>query len=656
MKMPKRTPLRFLWTATCYVVVLGCAQRAVSADSPAMTLDDSVHISAEQTISPSLAERSRFTAPYVQRALESVESFTEPKRTVPPDFQPWWVPYVRGESRPNQFSLGVDWLVQSALQHSRFLRVVQFDPQIKNSQLLRETAAFDWTSFIETTYDDLNDPIGNTLTTGNNDDRFRDKKWSGRAGVRHRNQTGGEFDISQQIGRQRNNSIFLAPNPQGTSRLELNYTQPILGNAGRAYNQSRIVIASIDQSIAGNQTTEQIQNHLFKVTKAYWILFQARARYFQQKKLLQSATAIYRNLRERKKVDSQYGQILRAKSAVAQRQSEITRAATEIRNAETQLRMLVNDPGLLGDRSAPLQLADVPIAYHIPLSMSDSLITALQHRLDIAQAIGHIHASSTRLGVARSELLPRLDLVLGTYVAGLADEGHGLTAWSSQFANGRPGYTVGLQFDVPIGNRAAKARHRERQLELLKAQAEFENEVEEAFAEVEVAVREVSTTYREMVNKYQSMLVSQQETRYLTDRYQTVPGDDATAALMLQNLLESQERLADEEYDFVAAQVNYSVSLVDLRRAMGTLMIFDTPSPPPSTPQSVTLELPELPPATSPEDTPQIDIETAVTQLRRLPRTTASPSGSPSAPLVPPSRLPELEQRWSRFDERERSR
>lgn len=527
--------------------------------------------------SPPLSDRDRLIAPYLGRGTSNLDSSVPEMGGIPTGFRPWWDPWVRGISQVEPFQVGVDGLVQSALQNSRFIKAIQFDPEIKQTQLAGEAAAFDWTTFLETTYDSLNDPIGNTLTTGNNDDRFRDQQWSGRAGVRRRNPLGGEVDVAQRIGTQRNNSIFLDPNPQGTSRLELNYTQPLLRGVGRPVNESRIVIASINQSSTVDAVSEQLQDHLFKVTKAYWLLYQTRARYHQQNKLLHSASAISKNLQERQQVDSQYGQILRAQAAVAKRRSEIARAETEIRNAVTQLRQLVNDPVLIQVRGDALALTDVPATYHVPLSMSDSIVTALQYRPDIAQAIRTIKASSVRLGIARNELLPRLDFVFGTYVAGLAAGRRSLKAWDGQFSDGGPGYSVGIEFELPVGNRAAKARQRERHLELLKAQAVFENAVESALAEVEVAVREVQTTYREMVGKYQSMTAAQQETNYLSDRYQTFPGDNATAALMLQNLLESQERLADEEYAFVAAQVDYSVSLIDLRRAMGTLMICNAP-------------------------------------------------------------------------------
>ena len=64
--------------------------------------------------------------------------------------------------------MGVDELIQSALLHSPNIRAISIEPYIRDSLLVEESAAFDWRSFLETAYDDFNDPVGNTLTTGNN--------------------------------------------------------------------------------------------------------------------------------------------------------------------------------------------------------------------------------------------------------------------------------------------------------------------------------------------------------------------------------------------------------------------------------------------------------------------------------------------------------
>jgi hypothetical protein len=108
-----------------------------------------------------------------------------------------------------------------------------------------------------------------------------------------------------------------------------------------------------------------------------------------------------------------------------------------------------------------------------------------------------------------------------------------------------------------------------------RASSEFESVVTTSLTEVEIAVREVLTTYNEMVGRYHAMLAATNETLYLWDRYEFLPDLNDSAPLLLEDLLDAQERQADEEAAFVDAEVNYAISLMDLRKAMGTLFSAD---------------------------------------------------------------------------------
>jgi outer membrane protein TolC len=266
-------------------------------------------------------------------------------------------------------------------------------------------------------------------------------------------------------------------------------------------------------------------------------------------------------------------QILRARAAVATRQSEIARAHTSIRNAESQLRLLVNDPALVhtgGQEFAPI---DSPLMNQLPLAMDQSLYTALLYRPDISQAIRDIRASAVRLDVAQHEILPKLDLVATTYVAGLTNQAHLAASFARQFDWGRPTYSLGFLFEVPIGRRAALAQENRREWEMQRAISQFRLTVEEALTAVELAVREVETNYREMVGKYFAMVAVTDEADYLFDRWKTLPGVDDSAVLLLENLLDAQERVADEEASLAGALVRYALSIVRLKQEMGTLLI-----------------------------------------------------------------------------------
>jgi outer membrane protein TolC len=204
--------------------------------------------------------------------------------------------------------------------------------------------------------------------------------------------------------------------------------------------------------------------------------------------------------------------------------------------------------------------------------MSDSLHTALLNRPDISQAIRDARAASVKLGVAQKDVLPKLDFVASTYVAGLAAGSDGGKAYGNQFSEGRPTFSVGLQFEVPIGNRASHAQANRRRWELNQAMSRFSLTVEEALTSVEVAVREVQTSYGEMVAKHRAMRAAQSEADYLSDRWRVLPNVNDSAAQLLENLLDAQERVADEEQAMVGAQVNYALTLVRLKSEMGTLL------------------------------------------------------------------------------------
>ena len=497
-----------------------------------------------------------------------------PSVVVPENFSAWWDSLVqqRAGIAPRSISVDVTTLVQQALIYSSQVQVLQADPEVQHRIVKQEEATFDWRTFLNAKYDDLNDPIGNTLTTGNNDSRFEDHHTVSSGGLKRRTTAGGEVKLSQQFGYQDNNSRFLLPNPQSTSRLELSFRQPLMSQSGVAYNQSQIVLARINASSSGDETLEELQRHLYGVAEAYWKLYRARAEFFQRQKLLSSAQKVLKTLEGRHGVDTIPRQILRARAAVARAESRMQRAVTDIRNAESQLRLLVNDPEMLNGGAVEFTPMEAPSMVPMPVGLRESLQEALVNRPDISHAIRQMRGSGVRMGVSKSEMLPKLDFIVSSYVAGLENKAQFVDSFNNQFTQGRPGYTVGMEFEVPLGNRAAKAKVEQRQWELKRAINSFKATVETSLTEVEIASREVDTAWRELLGKYQAMVAAQNEVSYLQDRFDVLPNVEESSILLLEDLLDGYERLADEEAAFAQAQTSYSLSIIQLRRATGTML------------------------------------------------------------------------------------
>lgn len=498
-----------------------------------------------------------------------------PSVQLPGDFIAWWDPLVRQSAGLATQTLPVEvaTLVQQALANAPQVQVLQSNPEVQYAIVRQEEATFDWRSFLDAKYSDLNDPVGNTLTIGpGGGNRYLDNKVYAQGGLKRRTTAGGELLISQSVGHEYSNSIFLKPNAQSTSRLELSFRQPLLSKAGTVYNQNQIVLAGINSNISSDETLQELQSHLYRVAEAYWNLYRARSEFFQRQKLLASSQKVLQTLEGRNQVDTIPRQILRARAAVARAESRMQRAVTDIRNGESQLRLLVNDPSMIN--SGPLEFtpSESPAAMPSPTGLRETLETALVNRPDISRAIRQMRVSSVQIGVSKSELLPKLDFIVTSYVAGLQAHSQIGPSINDQFSAGRPGYTAGFEFEVPLGNRAAKAKMEQRQWELKRAISAFRVTVETSLTEVEIATREVDTSYREMLGKYQAMVAAQNEVAYLQDRFNTLPMIEDSTMLLLEDLLGGYERLADEESAFVQAQTGYALSIIQLRRATGTLM------------------------------------------------------------------------------------
>ncbi len=498
---------------------------------------------------------------------------------LPVGYVPWWQqvtlePLRRG-ARPHSVRLE-DLLIQ-ALKYSPHVQAIRDTALSRSTAIVEAEAEFDILAFMDSKFVRTSDPIGSLLTTGRLG-RYRDNDWSYNSGFSKRTRYGGTTELKQQYGFQDNNSEFLVPKAQGKARLSLRFDQPLLNGAGRLYNRSHIVLAQLDTRIAQDEVARDLTQQLFEVTQAYWDLYLRRAALRQKQRNVDRAQKILGRLEDRSRIDALQSQILTARAAVAMRQADLSRAAAAIRNAETRLRSLVNAPDLF--QGVPLELipASAPSSDRIRVALGDALVTALYHRPEVDKAIHETRMAAVRLDMSASELKPVLNLVLETYVAGLEGNAQIDQAWVDQFTVGEPGYTAGFLFEVPLENRAAKARFQRRQIELRQVTSQLRSTVDLLTADVEIAVREVETSFGEILSWYRSMVATRAEVRYLEDRWQLLPGDDRAASFLLEDLLKAQDRLAVSEFGFVQSQYTHTLALVRLKQAMGTLLDCDTVS------------------------------------------------------------------------------
>jgi outer membrane protein TolC len=510
--------------------------------------------------------------PLISRVESNRERLDE-LLAIPADWRPWWEQGKNNTllARPQRLEITADSVVLGALAHSAQVKVLRDAPAIQETAIAEACAQFDIRSFMESKFIDTSEPVGSTLTTGG-PPRYLDQNWNYSAGVRRLGETGARLEGSQRFGYEDSNSVFFVPQQQGTARLALSLTQPLLNGAGRFYNTSAIVIARIDTQVAQDKFTRDLQTVLLEVQTAYWDLYRERIVLLQRRKLLAEGRRIYEELDGRREVDVVKSQIARARAAVATRDAAVVRQEALVLNSEARLRALINDPELGMVNRTELVPVQPPIDAPQPVVLEDSLVVALRNRPEIDQAAREIRAASVRLDVSANELRPVLNLILASYVSGLEGDSDIGGAWADQFATGRPTYSAGLLFEYPFGNRYAQARLKKRRLELRQLTSQLEVTTANVRLEVETAVREIATTHREMRSHYHAIRGSEAEIEYLERRWRLLPGDQQVAGIVLDDLLNAQERLGRAEASYAAALTAYNIALVQLKRAVGVLL------------------------------------------------------------------------------------
>ena len=509
------------------------------------------------------------------QAINSMVNIGHHDQDLPVSYDPgWWQPMVSKPLRNDvpPLPLSLEQALIGALDHSQQIKVFSELPLIRETAITEADAAFDWYAFIDSRWDDTSEPIGNSLTAGPGINRFRDHNLGVSAGVRRRTLTGGQLEMAQRLGFQDNNSQFFVPDPQGTARLSLSFTQPLLRGRGKVYNTSLTVLAQIDRQVADEEFRRQLEAHLLEVSRAYWALYLERAVLYQKINSFVRGRQVFEKLEKRRGIDAPINQIVSAEASVKQRLSELTRARAAVKNAESRLRSLVNDPTYF---DVEIITEDMPTFDYLPVDLGESVSLAVQHRPEVAQALKQIKAACVRWNMSKHEMLPVLNLVTEAYVSGLEDDGEAFDAWDRQFDTGEPSYAIALQYEVPLRKRAAKARLQRRRLESRQLESQYQTTLETIRLEVEVAVRELQTSHEELSSKQHAMQARKMQLDALTKRWERLPGEDVTASLALENLLIAQDHLARAEFEYLQSQLTYNLSLVNLKRATGLLLEYE---------------------------------------------------------------------------------
>lgn len=489
----------------------------------------------------------------------------------------WWDAEVTYPLNPDLpiHSKTLDELLLSAIKNSSQIRVFSEIPLIRETGIQVANAVFDPVVFVNTQFERSNRPVATSLE-GNPNSRFKDLKYTIEGGLRQHLITGADVELKETLSRLDTSDPNTIPDPQGTAELTLKVTQPLLRGSGIAYNTTGIRIAEIDSEVAKLEFLRQAEAHLLEVIRSYWSLYQTRAIYYQKQRLIERTKKTLDELKSRQNLDVNSTQMLRALSAFSQRKADLVRAEVAVRNAQDRLKSLLSDPIIPMFSEQEIVPLDRPFyAGLFSIDILNSASQALKNRSEINQAFKQLEATMLRSELSKDEILPKLSLFVEGKLSGLSGKTPYYTnSWNNQFTKGLPGYSGGLNFEYPLCNKDANAKHSRDQIQVRQQINQIITSIETILLEIKVATREVSSSARDVAAKYESMIAAEKDLEALNERRGIDIGTQTETATYLEFLLESQNRLADAEGQFVTALVTHNTSLFNLERAQGTLLSY----------------------------------------------------------------------------------
>ena len=382
-------------------------------------------------------------------------------------------------------------------------------------------------------------------------------------------ESGGTITLSTDLTRTNNDAsgFSYTPNPAWQSIGAVELHQPLLRGFGEKTTLSQIRLAEI----AHGQALEQARGVLNKVitdTEHAYLQLAMEWKVLQIKQwLLGKGESVVKILEIRMEYDTSEADYAQAVATVEQRRADVINQQALVQAASDALKQLMNTDNLAIDSEIVLQPTGDLEANPVSISLRSSLLTALEKRPDLRQLAMSIDSESINVQVAKNATLPKLDIQAQMSLYGLGDSsGEGYQDVSdAEYLN----YVLGLSFQIPIGNRAAKAEYESSQIARTKAVASYKQGVQSALLEVKTSLRGIVTN-GELLQANRSYRIAQAEnTRALIIEEETMAGLTPT---FLNLKLQTQSGLASARISEYTSVVNYNKAIASLYEAMGTTM------------------------------------------------------------------------------------
>src|SRR5262245_19579453 len=398
--------------------------------------------------------------------------------------------------------------------------------------------------------------------------------------------TGAVASASTSVAREGTDGIFSPFAPAYTTSLGVDLQQPLLRNRATDSARTALRVTALDHDRSSAALARQALETVAGVEKAYWALVAARREAEVRGDNLALAERFRRETEVRIEARIAAASDLAQPTAeVERRRGDLFAAQETVSRAERTLKLLIagdlNDP-IWG---AVLTPTDAPDSAPLAVDLARALADAARNRPEINELAVETSQQDLEVVLARDSMMPRLDLVAGYTIRGLAGDrditgnpfgsspisiprslsgGFG-DSWANLVDGKFPDATVGVVFELPLGNRDARGRIGRAEAERRRSGAKLAATHEKIATEVLNAVTALETAEKRIAAARAGLAAADTQLRAEQDRFSVGLSTNFF-------VLTRQNDLALAQLAEIAALTDYRKAETELGRATGTLL------------------------------------------------------------------------------------
>jgi outer membrane protein TolC len=398
--------------------------------------------------------------------------------------------------------------------------------------------------------------------------------------------TGTSISFQFNNNRQTTNSPFFNLSPALGSMFRFSFQQELLSGFGFGPNLRYLHIANNNKKISDIAFKDQVIATITQIENIYWDLVNAYEQAQVNEQSLAFAQQSLDNAKKQLQLESVPAMdVMRSEAEVSRRDQDLTVAKTSL-----QLQELLTKNALTKSLDDP-RLEDVTVVptdrlqsvQTLPVQpVQDLIAQALHDRPELSESDIDLVNRQISRQAAKNALLPSLALVGfygGSGLAGPLNPAFNIQgetnsssvpvgysgALQNSFNNTAPDYYIGINVNIPIRNRVAKADQYRSELEYRQAQLRRE----ELRKQIRIEVRNAEYALQQTAARVDAARTARdlaQRTFEITQKEQTL-GAGSTFQTMT-----AQRDLALSELDLVTAMTVYEKAKVELERATASTL------------------------------------------------------------------------------------